>query len=172
VDEVSEFNDRQKRETPGEGFPLALRAIHPSCAKWRKGMFRSLRRATKGAAFGNRHPLKRVDRNFIIWCKILSASKTNNTVGQVRLSVPLLPTFRARYIKNTIFIEKIQFCYVQNALFMLEYKRVCLSLCRFFGKRPSCADFPRVFFFDGAPIHPRKETKNVHKKQTRFQEKQ
>ena len=60
----------KKRETPGEGFPLALRAIHPSCAKWSKREFRSLRRATKGAAFGIRHPLKRVDRNFIIWCRI------------------------------------------------------------------------------------------------------
>ena len=63
----------KKRETPGEGFPLALRAIHPSCAlRTQKGVFRSLRRATKGAAFGNRHPLKRVDRNFIIWCGIKS----------------------------------------------------------------------------------------------------
>ena len=26
----------KKRETPGEGFPLALRAIHPSCAIGRK----------------------------------------------------------------------------------------------------------------------------------------
>ena len=61
----------EKRETPGEGFPLALRAIHPSCAlRTQKGVFRSLRRATKGAAFGIRHPLKRVDRNFIIWCGI------------------------------------------------------------------------------------------------------
>ena len=61
----------KKRETPGEGFPLALRAIHPSCAlRTQKGVFRSLRRATKGAAFGIRHPLKRVDRNFIIWCGI------------------------------------------------------------------------------------------------------
>jgi len=40
-----------------------------------KGVFRSLRRATKGAAFGIRHPLKRVDRNFIIWCGISQAAK-------------------------------------------------------------------------------------------------
>ena len=32
-----------------------------------KGVFRSLRRATKGAAFGIRKPLKRFDRNFFIW---------------------------------------------------------------------------------------------------------
>ena len=82
---VGDLINGKKRETPGEGFPLALRAIHPSkfvqqtsevacnfpCAlRTQKGVFRSLRRATKGAAFGIRHPLKRVDRNFIIWCGI------------------------------------------------------------------------------------------------------
>jgi len=51
-----------------------------SPAHWEgKREFRSLRRATKGAAFGIRHPLKRVDRNFIIWCKIQSMVKNGRT---------------------------------------------------------------------------------------------
>ena len=40
------------RETPGEGFP------EPSCAM-EASVFRPLRRATKGAAFGNRKPFEK-----------------------------------------------------------------------------------------------------------------
>ena len=47
-------------------FSLAQQAQRKSFAKRkrRKGEFRSLRRATKGSAFGNRKPLKRLDLNF------------------------------------------------------------------------------------------------------------
>ncbi len=36
----------------------------PHSAEWSIKVFRSLRRATKGSAFGNRKPLKRLERNF------------------------------------------------------------------------------------------------------------
>ena len=51
------------------GFPLktvhwTVFSPHPALVDAK--VFRSLRRAAKGAAFGNRKPLKRFDRNFFV----------------------------------------------------------------------------------------------------------